>query len=1242
MNKIYKGRLLNLLLVSAMVLPCVASLTYPVMAEDLPTITFSNGITPRNSSSAPQVVANTVSMTDKKTFNASVIISGKTLAEVEAMIKADSIVWDLSRPKGIQNEKKFPHQYLGGKLKDWKVVTTSNNVAGTPLFNTFTTTAKELATDKTKVQLDFSFKNELLFGYNGIDGRDRGLVRNKLLDYTGDYELSCSDAKGTKMASTSMRVAPYDSFHLQSEVDKELAEIAIKLNAKGIYAKVEKIGVSSNGADMNTIFIAKSADTLTKYQALSERTEKEPTKVLEEIKNKTLKDYQVPVMYSNVHADESPGTDGNMEFLHALAESDSIDYKMIDGLTAAGQTKLNEEMSKDGTVWSDLIDQKKTLAPKPVSGVGYIQGSGAFEPTDPKQTDLKHKYHNPDAAVNLSDAEFNSYYNVSAKKLDVKAILDHIFFIVVPSENVDAKNTNTRTNGNGFDLNRDNTYQTQAETIAMTNLIAKWNPLSFYEIHGFYTQFQVEPCSPTHEPNVEYDLFIQNALAQGEGFGSAAIANNDTINSFQMPMRDYLKKDATSSTGKFWASPFDDMSTSYTPQYSFLHGVNGYTVEVPYGSNDAVKAIKYGFIENADFVAANKEAMFINQVTGYERGVKNIDADSIRKFYVSQKDEEGKEANIFREKHKENNNFFPEAYIIPYDEASQEDLKAANEMVTYLLRNDVEVKQLEKDTKINGKDYKAGTIVVDMHQAKRNMANAALYDNIVISSWTALYSEPLTAFSQCRGFDMDVITKIGALDNASVKTIAVTPATNTIVNGKIGDEAIIENNSLDSVLAVNDLLRAGKKVGYVYAGENKGDFVTSYTDFASIKDKYILKAERTKDIPSARVIKKAPKVYIPGRDPEIDTDYDDQAYGLDGYYNQLNTTLNWDYFALGKQLGFDLVATPAEADIIVGNQYLGYYDKKKVYQFQDEAAYKAIEAGKPYLAYTPDTLDTVKNLVPGFEFNRGYKDMEDALSHVTYEEASMITDKYVMEKDDIMYGYGGASITKYPEGAKVLIKATNDQPMEGFMHPKNIEKYKNSIQAVEYKTDKLDLTVFANSLTNKAHQTDDYRFISNTIYSKVLGEVYKLDLGLNIENNISEAAGYKMKEMPKFSYKVEYDGIEVIKELKNGKLGKNELQIILKEYATPDKGVTKSIKVSQIATSKDLNWVFDKTVYDLSVDSDANITIKGNKKISFNNVYGITKKDVNTGDTTQSGLLFFVISISGVAIALLALKKRKA
>ena len=37
-------------------------------------------------------------------------------------------------------------------------------------------------------------------------------------------------------------------------------------------------------------------------------------------------------------------------------------------------------------------------------------------------------------------------------------------------------------------------------------------------------------------------------------------------------------------------------------------------------------------------------------------------------------------------------------------------------------------------------------------------------------------------------------------------------------------------------------------------------------------------------------------------------------------------------------------------------------------------------------------------------------------------------------------------------------------------------------------TEDLDLTIFANSLTNRAHQQDDYRFATNAIYSKMLSD----------------------------------------------------------------------------------------------------------------------------------------------------------
>ena len=84
---------------------------------------------------------------------------------------------------------------------------------------------------------------------------------------------------------------------------------------------------------------------------------------------------------------------------------------------------------------------------------------------------------------------------------------------------------------------------------------------------------------------------------------AAAIANNASINSGQIPLRDYLKR--TDDGSLCWENPFDDMTSSYTPQYAMLHGANAYTIELAWGSQDAVDATVYGMMGNARFVAEN-------------------------------------------------------------------------------------------------------------------------------------------------------------------------------------------------------------------------------------------------------------------------------------------------------------------------------------------------------------------------------------------------------------------------------------------------------------------------------------------------------------------------------------------------------------------------------------------------------------------------------------------------------------
>ncbi len=118
------------------------------------------------------------------------------------------------------------------------------------------------------------------------------------------------------------------------------------------------------------------------------------------------------------------------------------------------------------------------------------------------------EYPGTDAAIRL--IETLAYENSQ----EVQAILNNIILLVNVVQNPDGRVLGTRSNAVNFDLNRDMITQSQPETRATVKIIADWNPMVFLDLHGFVAPMLIEPCTPPHNPNYEYDLYLGWALDQ--------------------------------------------------------------------------------------------------------------------------------------------------------------------------------------------------------------------------------------------------------------------------------------------------------------------------------------------------------------------------------------------------------------------------------------------------------------------------------------------------------------------------------------------------------------------------------------------------------------------------------------------------------------------------------------------------------------------------------------------------------
>ena len=372
---------------------------------------------------------------------------------------------------------------------------------------------------------------------------------------------------------------------------------------------------------------------------------------------------------------------------------------------------------------------------------------------------------------------------------EVKAVLDNVILVVNVVQNPDGRVLGTRTNAAGFDINRDMLSQTQPEARATVRILTEWNPLITLDLHGFVNPMLIEPTTPPHNTNYEYDLYLKWALNE-------AYAMEDSLNDrlglpALIPYRD-------------WPDGWDDWGGQYVPMFAMYHGSYGHTLETSNRGELGVDAHEAAVWGALNFVVDNKDAMLHDQVEIFRRGVLDLPQMPIPDELLNETQYNQYNELIVQD--------FPTAHVIPVDEPLQQSPLQAQRLVDFLLFNDVEVQAASQPFTVGETTYPAGTYVVWMDQAKRSLANTFLEDgkNLSDVSGITFYSPPAVwSHPLLWGASRTVVE--GDL-GVSTHPVSKATAVNGTVTGNRATAYAFEPTSLQAFRAANELVADGVDV----------------------------------------------------------------------------------------------------------------------------------------------------------------------------------------------------------------------------------------------------------------------------------------------------------------------------------------------------------------------------------------------------------------------------------------------
>ncbi len=402
-----------------------------------------------------------------------------------------------------------------------------------------------------------------------------------------------------------------------------------------------------------------------------------------------------------------------------------------------------------------------------------------------------------------------------------RAVLDNVILLINVVQNPDGRVLNTRANVNGFDLNRDFITNSQPETRLVRDLMVEWNPMVTLDLHGYVNPMLIEPTTPPHNPNYEYDLYIESALGQALAMedgvlGSYAQLRDDPdfADEYEQYIAPFLaSEESVIIPFRDWeVGDWDDWPPIFVPMYAMYHGSYGHTLEAPLNPRPSslsseAKAARARVNKEAhiaatrsmlDYVVDNKLKMVTDQLEVFRRGVDGIDPVPVEPGFVPGY---GPEDN--RPEHVG----YPEAYVIPVGD-DQASALAAERLVDFLIAHGVQVGSARKAFDAGGGRWPAGSYIVSMHQPRRGLANTILELGYDISELTPQMYD-ISGWSHAELWGATVI-RVPKGDTLSAPTRKVDDAT---VTGAVPTGAAaaytFELDSETAIVAANEMLAAG-------------------------------------------------------------------------------------------------------------------------------------------------------------------------------------------------------------------------------------------------------------------------------------------------------------------------------------------------------------------------------------------------------------------------------------------------